>query len=174
LFARRQSLIASALLLTTPGVPMLFQGQEFMEGGSFSDWQALDWEKAAKHAGIIQAYTDLIALRKNASGFSAGLTSGDINIMNFDEDNKVIAYHRWKNGGPGDDVVVIVNFGDKLHADYLLGLPRNGNWRVRFNSTSKAYSADFKEAGVTEVHVENGTTSIVLPPSSVLILSQDA
>ncbi|MDB5181659.1 MAG: putative 1,4-alpha-glucan branching enzyme [Candidatus Saccharibacteria bacterium] len=173
LFARRQSLIAAALLFTTPGIPMLFQGEEFMESGSFSDWQSLDWDKAVKHAGIVQAHADLIALRKNAGGVSAGLTGCDINIMHFDEDNKVIAYHRWKKGGPADDVVVIVNFGDKLHVEYLLGLPRNGNWRVRFNSTAKAYSPDFKEAGVAEVMVENGTASIVLPPASVLILSQD-
>src|SRR5690606_12194865 len=32
LFARKQSLLAATLLLTAPGIPMLFQGQELMEG----------------------------------------------------------------------------------------------------------------------------------------------
>ncbi|MGH9858032.1 MAG: alpha-amylase family glycosyl hydrolase, partial [Acidobacteriota bacterium] len=46
LFARKQSLIAAALLLTSPGIPMLFQGQEFVQYGSFNDWQELDWKLA--------------------------------------------------------------------------------------------------------------------------------
>jgi 1,4-alpha-glucan branching enzyme len=40
-FARKRSLLASAIILTAPGIPMLFAGQEFMEAGSFNDWQAL-------------------------------------------------------------------------------------------------------------------------------------
>jgi 1,4-alpha-glucan branching enzyme len=174
LFARKQSLIAAALLLTTPGVPMLFQGQEFMEGGSFNDWQGLNWQRAERHAGIVEAYKHLIALRKNAHGVTAGLLGKSVNITQLDEDNKVLAYHRWENGGPRDDVMVVVNFGDRAFKDYTLSFPRNGTWHVRFNSTWKGYSSDFKGIELPDVRVETGGVSLTLPPSSVLILSQDS
>jgi 1,4-alpha-glucan branching enzyme len=174
LFARQQQLIAATLLLTVPGIPMLFQGQEFMEGGSFNDWQGLDWQKAERHAGIVRAFMDLISLRKNADDVSKGLTGGNTNLIHFDENNKVIAYHRWKDGGPKDDTVVIVNFGAKLQQSYTLSLPRNGAWKVRFNSTLDGYSADFKDILVAGAVVENGATTLAIPPNSALILSQDS
>jgi len=173
LFARKQSLIGAALILTAPGIPMLFQGQELMEGGVFNDWQSVDWSRAERFAGIIQAYQHLIGLRKNSGGVSAGLTGGDINLMHVDDGNKVIAYHRWKNGGPRDDVVVVINFANHQHLEYNLGLPRNGTWHVRFNSTWKGYDPDFKDLTVPDVKVDNGSGTLVLPPSSVIILSQD-
>jgi 1,4-alpha-glucan branching enzyme len=174
LFARQQSLIAATLLLTVPGIPMLFQGQELMEGGSFNDWQAIDWQKADRHAGIVRAWHDLIELRKNTDGVSAGLIGGNINLIHNDEDNKVVAYHRWKVGGPKDDTVVIINFGSKQHQSYTLSLPRNGAWKVRFNSTLDGYSPDFKDILVAGTIVENGATTLTIPPNSALILSQDS
>jgi 1,4-alpha-glucan branching enzyme len=173
LFARRQALLAAAILLTAPGIPMLLQGQEFMQGGAFNDWEGLNWRLAERHAGIVEAYRHLIALRKNDHGVSAGLLGNSINIMHLNEDNKVIAYHRWRDGGAGDDVVVIINFGNKLFQDYLLNLPRNGSWHVRFNSTWRGYSPDFKEVAVEDIMVSNGGATILLPPASALILSQD-
>ena len=153
---------------------MLFQGQEFMEGGAFNDWEGLDWEKAGRHAGIVEAYRHLIALRKDQAGVSAGLTSRDVNIMNVDENNKVIAYHRWKNGGPRDDVVVIVNFSNRLQQQYSLNFPRTGTWRIRFNSTWSGYSPDFNETQVTDINVDSGSGTLVLPAGSAIILSQDS
>ncbi|HSX46108.1 MAG TPA: alpha-amylase family glycosyl hydrolase [Candidatus Saccharimonadia bacterium] len=173
-FARRQSLLAAAITLTAPGIPMLFQGQEFMQGGSFNDWECLDWQRAERFGGIVQAYQHLAALRRNLGGVSAGLTGRGFNLFQFDEDNKVIAYHRWQDGGPKDDVVVIVNLGNRLLKDYSLSWPRNGIWRVRFNSTWKGYSRDFKEVKVADVSVEEGRGNLVIPPSSAIILSQDS
>jgi 1,4-alpha-glucan branching enzyme len=173
LFAQKQAVIAGALLMTTPGVPMLFQGQEFMQGGSFNDWEGLDWKLAERHKGIVLAYKHLIALRKNEHHLTAGLTGRDLNLMHIDEVNKVIAFHRWKNGGPGDDTVVVINFGDHMFTDYSLNFPRTGKWQVRFNSSWKGYHRDFKEVAVSEVDVQADVASIALPPSSVLILSQN-
>lgn len=174
LFARHQELIAAAILLTAPGLPMLFQGQEFMQGGSFNDWQALDWHKAERCKGIVLAHKHLIALRKNNDGVSAGLTGSNVNLMLVDETNKVIAYHRWKNGGAGDDVVVIINFGNVQHDDYELWMPRDGTWTVRFNSTWRGYSDDFKEVDVATAEVADNHSKLIVPASCALILSQDA
>lgn len=170
IFARQQSLIAATLLLTTPGIPMIFQGQEIMAGGSFNDWEAIDWSKAARHRGIVLAYADLIALRKT----DGGLSGENINLMHVDETNRVLAYHRWDKGGAKDDVVVVINFGNILHDNYQLGLPRNGAWQVRFNSAWKGYNPDIKEVSLPEEFiVDNGAGSLLLPPGSALILSQN-
>jgi len=172
-FAREQSLLAATLLLTAPGIPMLFQGQEFMTGGSFNDWQALDWNRAEAYVGIIEAYRDLIALRKNIGGVSRGLMGPSINLFHVDEVNKVLAYHRWQNGGPKDDVVVIINFGAKQHDTYSIGFPQNGIWKVRFNSTSKDFSPDFAGIDVPDITAQSGNGTLVLPPSCALILAQN-
>ncbi len=43
-FAQKKSTLAAGLVFTTPGIPMLFQGQEFLSGGWFQDTVPLDWD----------------------------------------------------------------------------------------------------------------------------------
>jgi len=174
-FARRRSLLASAFILTAPGIPMIFQGQELMEDGSFNDWQALDWEKAEKFAGIVLAHRHLIALRKNNYGHTRGLTGHNVRVTHLNEESKLLAYHRWDtdSGAPGDAVVVVINFANKAQRDYAIHFPRDGRWVVRFNSDWKGYSPDFKDIAVQDTHVQNGSGTIALGPYAVLILSQD-
>lgn len=172
-FASRRSLLAASMVLTAPGIPMLLQGQEFLEGGSFNDWRALDWERAEKLEGMVLAHRHLIALRKDQHGNSRGLTGQSFAILHLNEENKVLAYHRWDQGGAGDDVIVIFNFANKIYKDYSIHFPRTGTWHVRFNSDWKGYSPEFKDTKLDEVHVEGDSGAVVLAPYSVLILSQD-
>jgi 1,4-alpha-glucan branching enzyme len=172
-FARKRSLLASAIILTAPGIPMLFAGQEFMEGGSFNDWQALDWKKIEKFRGIVQAHSHLIALRKNQYGNTRGLISQSFNILHLNEGDKVLAYHRWDQGGPKDDVVIVINFANKEQKDYWINFPNDGIWKARFNSNWRGYSSDFEEIGVSEVVVSDSSGKINIGPYSVIILSQD-
>ena len=173
LFARQQALISAVILLSAPGVPMLFQGQEFLQNGAFNDWQGLDWLRAERYAGIIKAYQHLIALRKNQWGNTRGLTGGNINLFHVDQVNKVIAYHRWHDGGAGDDVIIVINFGKHSFKDYKIKFPLDGVWRTRFNSTWNGYDADFKNHQMQDFEVVNGDGIINLPPDAGLIFSQD-
>jgi 1,4-alpha-glucan branching enzyme len=173
IFARQRSLIAAAIVLSAPGIPMLLQGQEFMQGGSFNDWQALDWKKAQQFSGIVMAHKHLISLRKNEFDNTKGLTGQSFNILHLNEQNKVLAYHRWENGGVGDDAIVVINFTNSKQSDYVINFPREGIWKARFNSSWKGYSPDFEELGVSETIVQNGNGKLNLAPYCVLILSQD-
>lgn len=173
LYARQRQLIAAGIVLTSPVVPMLLQGQEFQETGDFNDWRALDWEKAENFSGILDAHKHLISLRKNSTGVSAGLLGKSINISHMDHVNKVMVYHRWDQGGPGDDVLVIINFGPNKIDEYSFGFPRNGKWKIRFNSCWKGYSDDFDGIEVGDINVSGGSGSFTLPSSVILILSQD-
>lgn len=174
LSARQKLLVANAVTLTAPGIPMLLQGQEFMQEGNFNDWQALDWEKSERFGGIVLAHRHLIDLRLNKYGTTAGLSGQHTSVFHQDDNNAVMGYHRWSWGGPKDDVIVIVNFSSEHFSDYRITLPVAGTWKVRFNSTWKGYSPDFRELLLDQLDCEeNGTASLELLPYMVLILSQD-
>ena len=96
------------------------------------------------HTPAINAlYRDLIRLRRNWFNQTRGLRGQQINVHHVNNTDKMIAFHRWENGGPGDDVVIVANFGNRSYDSYALGFPRAGDWRVRFNSDWQGYSADF-------------------------------
>ncbi len=71
-WAKKRATLGSALVLTAPGMPMLFQGQELLEDRWFDDTVALDWSKASTHEGILRLHRDLIALRRDRDGRTRG------------------------------------------------------------------------------------------------------
>ena len=173
-FARQLGLLANAITLTAPGVPMLLQGEEFMQEGNFNDWQMLDWDKTTQFAGIVLAHQHLIGLRLDTYGNTTGLTGPSIAVFHQDNENHVIAYQRWLSGGVHDDVIVIANFNDQRFKSYELILPIAGTWRVRFNSSWKGYSPDFNESKTSVVTTdENNRISIELADYNLIILSQE-
>ena len=165
--ARRIAILSSAIALTTPGIPMLLAGSEFLQGGDFNDWKALDWENLEQFAGIVEAHRHLIALRRNDYDDSGGLASGDLKILTQDDDAKILAYQR------GDDaqqpVIVVANFNEKKVKNYKLPI-LSGQWKVRFNSSWKGYSADFSELNISTADNE---TVVDLPSHVVLILTEE-
>ena len=164
--ARRIAILSSAVALTTPGIPMLLAGSEFLQGGNFNDWKALDWQNLAQFTGVVKAHQHLIALRRNQYGDSGGLLSGDLKILAQDETNKVLVYQRGQD--QAQPVIVVVNFSEQKIANYKLPIAA-GNWRVRFNSSWKGYSADFTELKIDTI---DPSTSVDLPPHVVLILTR--
>jgi len=179
-FSRKRSTLGAAMVFTAPGIPMIFQGQEFLEDGYFQDTVPLDWTKLQSFSGINLLYRDLIRLRRNWSNRTRGLRGQHINVHHVNNTDKVIAFHRWENGGPGDDVVVVANFADRSYDSYTLGMPRGGQWCVRFNSDWQGYSADFGNHGGYDTTARGGPmdnmpfqTNVGIGPYSVLILSQD-
>jgi hypothetical protein len=104
------STLAAAMVFTAPGIPMLFQGQEFLEGGWFRDTVPVDWDQRDEFHGIVRLYRDLIRLRLNRDGFTRGLCGQFTQVYHLHDGSQVIAFHRWEKGGPADDVVVVANF----------------------------------------------------------------
>ncbi len=153
-FSKKRSTLGAAVLMATPGIPMLFQGQELLEDGYFDDWDPLDWTKAETNQGIVQLYSDLISLRTNQNGVSKGLTGPNLNVFHLNETDKVIAWHRWDQGGVGDDVVILSNFRNQTWDNYRIGLPREGLWKVRFNSDASIYDDEFDQHPSWNVQAE--------------------
>jgi 1,4-alpha-glucan branching enzyme len=138
-FSRKRSTLAGAVVLSTPGIPMLFQGQEFLADAWFGDKIPLNWGRMTTYSGVWLFYRDMIALRRNRAGTTRGLRGQSVNVFHVNDADKVIAYHRWDRGGPGDDVVVLANFANRSYTSYRLGFPRPGFWRVRLNSDWEGY-----------------------------------
>ena len=85
-----------------------------------------------------------------------------------------------QNGGPGNDVVVVANFANRSYNSYSLGFPRDGSWRVRFNSDWRGYSSDYGDfldydtvAGGNSRDGIPYQANVGVGPYSILILSQD-
>ena len=181
-WSKKRSTLGAALVLTGPGVPLLFQGQEFLEQRPFvQSPPPLDWGDTSTYAGILQLYRDLIHLRRDWDGHSRGLRGEGLNVFHVNDTDKVIGYHRFDQGGPGDDVVVLANFANLGYAWYTIGLPRPGIWRVRLNSDWNGYDPSYGNwpsyDTQTAASPRDGlgfSASVGLGPYTVIILSQDA
>ena len=69
-----------------------------------------------------------------------GLRGTNVAILHHDQEAKILAMHRWAEGGPHDDTVVIANFADRTIDDLRIGFPMPGRWNVRFNSDASTYA----------------------------------
>ncbi len=179
-FAKQRSTLGAALVMTTPGIPMLFQGQEFLEDGWFDDAEPLEWQRKREFAGIMQLYRDLIRLRRNLDHTTAGLTGQHVRVHHANNLDKLIAFHRWSEGGPTDDVIVIANCANAQRTDYRIGLPEAGTWKLRMNTGAKAYGAELVGETLRELrtseHPHDGypySVEVAIGPYCVLIYSQD-
>jgi 1,4-alpha-glucan branching enzyme len=180
-FAKKRSTLGAALVLTAPGVPMLFQGQEFLEDRWFHDQDPLEWARTEQQNGVLAIYRDLIGLRRNLAGTTRGLVGQEARVYHVNQADKVIAFQRWAQGGPGDSVIVIANFANRPLVGYRIGLPGEGTWQVRFNSDWAGYDPDYGAVETSAVTAEepgyddlpcSGVVNV--GPYSVVILSQDA
>jgi len=179
-WAKKRAVLGSALVLTSPGIPMLFQGQELLEDRWFDDTVALDWEKAESNRGILRLHRDLIALRRARDGATLGLRGSNVAILRADRDAGLLAMHRWMDGGPHDDTVVVANFADRTLTDVALGFPAPGRWAVRFNSDASSYAHDFGSHDAFDLEA-NGepldgcaqSAAVSAGPYSVVIYSRE-
>ena len=179
-FAKKRSTMGAVFVLTAPGIPMIFQGQEFLEDKWFVDTDPLDWDRAKEMESIITLYRDLMHLRRNIHGNTKGLTGQNIDIYHVNDADKIMAFHRWYDGGPGDSTIVVMNMRNSTVTDYTLGFPAAGHWSLRFDSHAKPYSADYEGQVSTDVVAEPvpygsqpASAKIAIGPYTGLIFSQN-
>jgi len=183
--ARKRAVLGAGLLFTAPGIPMLFQGQEWGEWAGIEDEQGrqvpLDWGRARRNGGMVDAFRDLIRLRRNWQDNTRGLRGPSVNVFHVNQADKVMAYHRWDRGGARDDVVVVANFSSRSFGAYRVGMPRAGRWRVRHNGDAAAYGDGFGDTPgydtdafpPGEQHGMPFAADVGLGPYALLVLSQD-
>ncbi|MFL6792305.1 MAG: alpha-amylase family glycosyl hydrolase [Bradyrhizobium sp.] len=136
-YARSRSRVAMGLVLTSPGIPMLFMGQEVLADKPWSDTPtaetSIDW--APLEAGD-KAITDFLRFARELIGVRRtypALRAEGCAIIHVQDQNRVLAFQRWVEG-EDRDVVVVCSLNETTLHNYEVGFPAAGRWREVFNS----------------------------------------
>ncbi len=160
---------------------MLFEGQEFLQGGWFQDTVPVDWHQNDEFQGIVRLYRDLIALRRNlhgsqSEGFavaaSMSITSTTIRTCSLFIDGievgQAMTWLSWSI------------FQHKPREGYTIGLPSGGLWRLRLNSAWRGYSSAFSNHPSHDLEAVPGAydglshhAAVSIAPYTMLIYSQE-
>ncbi|GAB3921217.1 alpha-amylase family glycosyl hydrolase [Mucilaginibacter myungsuensis] len=179
-YSKKRASLGIAMVLTAPGIPMIFQGHEMLEDQWFSDTDPLDWQRVTAFNGFVKLHQDLIHLRLNHCGQTEGLSGAHTEVIRVDNEKKLLAYQRWQEGGPGDTTIVVLNFSGQAYNDYQIGMPDEGLWKVRYNSDWEGYDEEFGDLSSFDTQAEamecDGyphSANIAIAPYSAIILSQE-
>jgi 1,4-alpha-glucan branching enzyme len=135
-YAASRARAISALLMTAPGIPMLFMGEEILEDRLWCDDRSSSntliwWDGVAStqaRSDFLHHTTDLLALRRT----QPALRGPNIRISRSRNDDRVLVIHRWLDDGA--DIIIIANLAEHAWYHYGIGLPWPGQWRELFNS----------------------------------------
>ncbi|MFD3259851.1 type I pullulanase [Paenibacillus lentus] len=139
---RRMSMhrLASAMILTSQGIPFLHAGQEFMrtKGGEENSYKSpesvnwLDWERCAAHQNDVAYMRELIALRKSHPAFRLRTAEQIREHLFFEpvpEHGVAFTLRNHAGGDAAKHIYVLY----KAAADFtLVTLPELGGWTIRF------------------------------------------
>ena len=183
-YARSRARVAMGLLLTAPGIPMLFMGQEFLEDKPWSDtpdpatlifWDGLRTDRAMQD--YLRFTQELIWLRCR----HPALRGEGIRVFHVHNENRVIAFQRWIEG-LGRDVMVVASLNESTFYRYRLGFPARGRWLEAFNSDVYDHFVNPQVAGNGGAIRADGppwqdmpaSAEIVIPANDVLVFVGDA
>jgi 1,4-alpha-glucan branching enzyme len=138
-YARSRSRLATGLLLTAPGIPMLFMGQEFLEDkpwhnnpaidAFFLYWNGLDGPHPdAAMRDFHRFVTELCWLRRR----HPALCGDGCNPYYVHNNDRVLAVQRWVEG-VARDVIAVASLAETTRWGYPLPLPVGGHWLEVFN-----------------------------------------
>ena len=184
-YARSRARVATGLSLTAPGIPMLFMGQEFLEDKQWADdfknhaglllhWAGLDGgdKQMLDHVRFTR---ELIQLRWQIPG----LRGQGFRVVHTQDENRVLAFHRWVEG-EGHDVIVVIHLTPFHRFNYRIGFPGSGRWREVFNSDvyenwvnpSTGGNGGEVFADAQPLHGFGASASLLLPANSVLVFAK--
>ena len=182
-YVRSRSRVANAILMTAPGIPQIFMGQEFLEdkqwhwdpnSAELIWWDGLSSDKAMiDHLRFMQ---ELIRLRWR----QPALRSGSTRAILVHNDDRVLAYHRWLPGS-GRDAIIVASLAEDNRFGYSVGFPWPGRWLEVFNSDVYdnwvnpllAGNGGAIEATGGPMHRFGFSAAITLPANSVLVFARD-
>lgn len=184
-YGRSRARVATGISLTAPGVPMLFMGQEFLEDKQWSDnfefhkslllyWTGLDIgdRQMLDHVRFTR---ELLWLRRQY----AGLRGQGFRVVHANDQDRVLAFHRWVEGA-GEDVLVVVHVAPFNRFGYRIGFPGAGEWREVFNSDVYENWVNQNAAGnggrmspeAVPLHGFAHSAALTLPANSVLVFAR--
>jgi 1,4-alpha-glucan branching enzyme len=182
-YARSRSRFGMGLLLTSPGIPLIFMGQEFLEDKQWSDtpnpaneiwWQGLDIGDKVM-SDFLRFTRELIGLRKNLPG----LRGEGCSIIHVHNQNRVLAFQRWVEG-IGNDVIVAASLNENNWYNYQIGFPGGGHWAEVFNSDvydgwvnpTTAGNGGGIDANGPAMHGLSNSAAITIPANGLVVFSR--
>jgi 1,4-alpha-glucan branching enzyme len=177
-FAKGRIKLANGMVMFSAGIPMFLQGSEFLESTGFGSnapstpEARLDWTKPVTYAPILQYFKDIIRLRKTNGGLRSNAAC-DTYHVNDGAGNEVLAMHRFDLSG--NDLVIVANFSNNNHTNYVLGFPQGGVWYEILNSQASVYDGNGWGNGgsvtttVTPAHGFQHSASITIPQMGLLL-----
>jgi 1,4-alpha-glucan branching enzyme len=184
-YARSRSRVATAILLTAPGIPQLFMGQEFLEDYQWT-WDPqpsvnlLWWD--GLNTGQDKAMVNHLRFTQEAVKLRAdypALRGDNVHPYWFSDQDRVLAFHRWLEG-TGQDVIVVATLSDTTWWSYDIGFPSGRYWKEVFNS-------DVYDNWVNPIVAGNGggidvsgppmhgfatSASVVIPANGVVVFAR--
>jgi 1,4-alpha-glucan branching enzyme len=131
--AFRRMKMGFAMLLTAPGVPMLWMGEEFgFSAPKSMDWQRLDWNllNNDENADLRRYCQGLIKLRTSTQALQG---ESGYEAIHKDGERCIFAYKRWNDAG--QIVVVVINLQGKFAGEVEIGnWPGDGKWHEYINN----------------------------------------
>ena len=175
-YAEARVHFAAGMTLTAPGTPMFFMGEEV--GASlpyrYDDFRAgretrEDFPGLSVGAGanLFRFYAALIRLRLA----HPALRSRNCEIVHTNDDNRMVAYHRWT---VGEDMLVIGSLSNwAFRNGYRFQDSRiaDGQWREVFNSDAATYDGYGLDNPDT-VHSAGGVFAPRIPANSVVVFQR--
>jgi 1,4-alpha-glucan branching enzyme len=183
-YARSRSRVATALLLTAPGIPQLFMGQEFLEsqpwdtlpdGPNQLDWVGLEGGGDLAMTDHLRFTRELVALRMRLPA----LRGDRVRAFHASDADRVVAFHRWLDGS-GQDVVVVATLADSTWYGYRIGFPFAGDWVEVFNSDVYDHWVNPMVAGngggvhadAAPLHGFAASAALVIPANGVVVFAR--
>lgn len=184
-WARSRSRVATGLVLSAPGIPMLFMGQEMLADMPWTDdvpdhpellldWAGLDAPDPTRR-DFLRFTRELIGLRWRLPALRG---EGFRVVLSSDRD-RVLAFHRWVPG-EGHDVLIVVSLTDFNRYGYRIGFPAGGEWREMFNSDVYDHWVNPQVTGnggaifadPTPLHQFGYSATLTLPANSLLVFAR--
>ena len=157
--AFRRVKLGAAILMTAPGVPMLWMGQEFGFARPKSlGWDRLDWTllNNEMNSDLLRRYRALIKLRTSTPALQG---ESGYEVICQDQERCIFGYKRWDD--QGGIVVVVANLQGVYAGEVKIGnWPGDGKWHEYL------YNYD--------VEVQGGILTDTLAESEVKIYIQPA
>ncbi|MBU0679263.1 MAG: alpha amylase C-terminal domain-containing protein [Verrucomicrobia bacterium] len=180
-------ILGNAMVLTAPGIPLLYMGDEFADdgvpgsgSGGWTESRALEWSKTNTLSKVVDDTSAMVMLRRNEYGTTQGLMGEHIDVHHVNDaaSGNVIAFHRYDAGGADDDVIVLANFSGNSWTAYDIGMPSGGTWTIRFVSDppSGTNPGDLNDTVTPVLQTKDGlpyTGTFKLGEYSVLIISKN-
>jgi 1,4-alpha-glucan branching enzyme len=183
--ARSRARVATGLILTAPGIPMLFMGQEIYEDKRWADdppnhrgalvyWDGLNSDKSM--IDFHRFTRELTWLRRR----HPALRSEGVRTISMENGPRVLVVQRWVEG-VGRDVIVVASLNEFTHYGYQIPMPAGGQWLEVFNSDVYENWVNRDVAGNGGSIQANGpgmnelarSAYITVPANSILIFARD-